>query len=290
MEVLEDQFANLALGRSYSDNTIQAYSGDLKRLLVYLSSRAGEPSRVTGLDLVAFLEDEARNGFKRSTLQRRRVFVIQLAKVLYQNGALEESELAIVQQWESNLWRDSYERDVVVLTEDELTRIYHVLDADASPKGRRNAAMVALMLETGLSVQEVMAIRIADLNESMTKLVVNFSDGAVIYDTNTSSGLLFAYLAQGRPELVQSPQEQILFISQLGGPISRQGVWQALKGLGRAADLKQPLSPRTLRHTAVASMLQAGLSVGEIQKRIGHSNPFSTRALIRKINRFKSGR
>ncbi len=294
MEAIEDQLADLALGRSYSNSTIQAYSGDLKRLLVYLSDHkkpaAEVRPKITGQDLVAFLDDEARQGFKSSTLQRRRVFVIQIAGKLQIEGALSEAEMAEVRQWAPDLWRDSYERGIAVLTEPEITRLFEVLAADTSPRGARNTAIVALMLETGLSVQQVMAVQVKDLNETMTKLVVAYPDGLVFYDTHASSIFLLQYLREGRPELVQSAQEPFFFISQLGGPISRQGVWQALKGLGKAAGLSQPLSPRTLRHTSVAQMIRRGFSVIEIQKLIGHKNVFSTRALVRKINRMNHAR
>ena len=93
------------------------------------------------------------------------------------------------------------------------------------------------------------------------------------------------YLSLGRKEYTQSDSEGAIFISQMGGRISRQGVWQLIKEWGEKAGLDVSVTPRILRNTKVREMVQAGLSTAEIQRKLGHSNRYSTRALLRKINR-----
>ena len=90
-------------------------------------------------------------------------------------------------------------------------------------------------------------------------------------------------MKEGRPELNYQINEPALFISQTGGRMSRQGVWQALRQWGQKASLPIPLSPRLLRHTAVIRMVHSGRTPAEIQVLLGHSNPLSTQALLRRL-------
>ncbi|MBE9475422.1 MAG: tyrosine-type recombinase/integrase, partial [Chloroflexi bacterium] len=91
------------------------------------------------------------------------------------------------------------------------------------------------------------------------------------------------YLQEGRPDLLHHPGEPALFISQMDGRLSRQGVWQILNHWGQLVNPPISLSPRVVRHTAALRMRKAGLSNAEIQIRLGHRNPLSTRALIRRL-------
>jgi integrase/recombinase XerD len=105
------------------------------------------------------------------------------------------------------------------------------------------------------------------------------------YQIPKSVKYLAEYISEERPDLIQSASEETLFISQLGGPISRQGVWQMLKSVSDRLDPPVKLTPRILRNTAVKRMIEDGLTVTEIQQRLGHRNIYSTRALVRKIKR-----
>jgi integrase/recombinase XerD len=100
-----------------------------------------------------------------------------------------------------------------------------------------------------------------------------------------SASFLREYLEISRPELTQSLNEEALFVSQMGGRITRQGAWQVIRAWGETSGIKVPLSPRVLRHTAVKHMLMQGKSAQEIQTMLGHGNLHSTQALIRKITK-----
>ncbi|HUV26235.1 MAG TPA: tyrosine-type recombinase/integrase, partial [Anaerolineales bacterium] len=79
------------------------------------------------------------------------------------------------------------------------------------------------------------------------------------------------------------PGEPALFISQMDGRLSRQGVWQILKYWGQQVNPPLSLSPRIVRHSAALRMKMAGLSNADIQMRLGHRNPLSTQALMRRL-------
>jgi integrase/recombinase XerD len=91
------------------------------------------------------------------------------------------------------------------------------------------------------------------------------------------------YLLEGRPELNHRADEKALFISQMDGRMSRQGIWQVLRHWGGMVKPPILLSPRLVRHTAALRMAQTGRTIAEIQSLLGHRNPLSTRALLRRL-------
>ena len=91
------------------------------------------------------------------------------------------------------------------------------------------------------------------------------------------------YLAQGRLEIGPLPGENALFISRSGARLTRQGVWQALRYWGEAAHLREPLTTRSLRTTAVRRMVADGRTLKQIQTSLGHTSSLSTLAMLKRL-------
>ena len=92
-----------------------------------------------------------------------------------------------------------------------------------------------------------------------------------------------AYLTAARPELKPGEMEDALFISQKGGRITRQAVWQRIHRVGVRADLPCKLTPRVLRNTAAYRLRQAGYPVREIRRRLGHRSLRSTQLMLERL-------
>jgi integrase/recombinase XerD len=144
------------------------------------------------------------------------------------------------------------------------------------------------VLETGLSINPIINLDLSDLELRAGRVRADNGLGNAWYSIENTVQYLQKYLSISRPELTQSSNEEALFVSQMGGRITRQGVWQVIQGWGKEAKISISLSPRILRHTAVIQMMKSGKTVEEIQKLLGHTNVFSTRALIRKLEKSHS--
>jgi integrase/recombinase XerD len=198
---------------------------------------------------------------------------------------MSESQVDDVFSWRHSLWKEIYRREIPVLTENEIEQLYNRIDNNHSRKAVRDLSIISLILDTGLSVNEVISIDLSDLDLRNQELAYRKNSVRVNYSIKRSAGLIEKYLKNERPELTQSMNETALFVSQMGGRISRQGVWQLVREWGKNAGISMPLSPRVLRNTAAMLMVSAGYSIAEMQKRLGHSNRYSTRALVRKIKK-----
>jgi site-specific recombinase XerD len=135
-----------------------------------------------------------------------------------------------------------------------------------------------------LSVADLVELNLTDLDLRAGRLhIVPNQDNDKWLPLGKATDIVARYLREGRPEFNPQPNETALFVSQMGGRMSRQGIWQILNYWGSLTDPPIKISPRKVRHTAALRMAHAGRSLEEIQTLLGHSNRLSTQALLRRL-------
>ena len=286
---LKTYLGTLKSHQKYAKNTYQAYANDLFQFFNFLESNLGRKPETTDFTpevTKKFLEVEKKSGMKPSTLHRRRVSLKHFAQFLCDQGLLDYAVVETISQIQENLWKEISKQKVECLNPKEVERLLRTVSMANTPRSYRDLAILSILLETGLSIGDLVSLNLSDVNIREFRLRVGNNDktGSWVL-IPTSIDKIRIYLKEGRPELTQSMGEEALFVSQMGGRISRQGVWQVLRIWGRQAKIRKKLSPRILRHTAVKQMLIDEKPFDEIQNLLGHRNPLSTRSLIRRIKR-----
>lgn len=280
--------ASLEHESAYSPSTRLAYDNDLRCLLDYLQKTLQRPPLLAdfnGAQIAEFLKAERQAGRRPSTLLRRRASLRRFASFLRPNNP----------DWAAAFDPDSHLIDEAIaetaplqrphsLSAAQVAALWSVLEASTSPRARRDQAILALLLESGLTVGTLIALDLPDLDLPGGRLQLQRETGPPAWlALGEAAGPLQRYLQEGRPELNYQPGEPALFISQTGGRMSRQGIWQVLRQWGSRARLPVTLSPRLARHTAAFRLARSGRSLAEIQTLLGHSNRLSTQALLRRL-------
>jgi len=281
LDALANQF-------DYSSSTCLAYKSDLNCFVSYLQESLGRFPTLADFtpgQVARFLKAEGLGGKRQSTIMRRRATLRRFALFLDKQGLLQ-SDL-----FELNA--DLIDDAVTVggtgklpqsLNKAEISRLWSALEASERPRARRDQAILALLLETGLTVGSLVALNLQDIDVSGSQLCVHTSQGQAVWlPLRSASEPLKRYIREGRPELNLLPDELALFVSQGGGRMSRQGIWQILRHWGKVIGLPVTLSPRLVRHTAAIALAKSGRPYREIQVLLGHRNPLSTRALLRRL-------
>jgi integrase/recombinase XerD len=278
----------LANQLDYSSSTCLAYKSDLSCFVSYLQESLGRfPTLAdfTPEHVARFLKAESRAGKRQSTVLRRRATLRRFALYLDQQGLLKPDLFDI----NADLIDEAITAGGTVklpqsLSPAEISRLWSALESSARPRARRDQAILALLLETGLTVGSLVALNLKDIDGSGSQLCIHTDQGQAVWlPLRAASGPLKRYIKEGRPELNLLPDEPALFVSQAGRRMSRQGIWQILRHWGRAIGLPVTLSPRLVRHTAAITLVKSGRSYREIQILMGHRNPLSTRALLRRL-------
>jgi integrase/recombinase XerD len=81
------------------------------------------------------------------------------------------------------------------------------------------------------------------------------------------------YLKLGRPELMSGGMQRALFLSVRGKPLTRQWVWEMVRG---AAPAGMKASPHRLRHSCATHMVEHGADLRSVQVLLGHADIATT--------------
>ena len=155
----------------------------------------------------------------------------------------------------------------------------------ATPGGRRDYALFALLFNTGARVQEILDLRVRDLRLEPPYQVRLHGKGNKVRLSpiwpNTAR-LLRALIDTELSKGVEDPAAMIVFRNQRGGPLTRFGVrYRLQKHLAAGAAIAPTLNdkrlhPHSLRHTTAVQLLKADVDLATISHWLGHASVNTT--------------
>jgi integrase/recombinase XerD len=156
--------------------------------------------------------------------------------------------------------------------------------ADADSVALRDHAILELLYGGGLRVGEIVALRVEDLHLDQGRAQVRGKgDKERIVPLGRSAvEALEKYLALGRPGLVRggktvvratNPLQRALFLSVRGNPLTRQWVWEMVRGATAGGS---KASPHMLRHSCATHMVEHGADLRIVQTLLGHADIATT--------------
>ncbi|MDQ3988864.1 MAG: site-specific integrase, partial [Actinomycetota bacterium] len=277
----------LARQRQASPHTIAAYRDALKLLLAFATERTGtEPSHLEITDLDApligafldHLETERGNGVRTRNAR------LAAVHALFRFAALRHPEHAAVIQRVLAIPPKRFDRTLVTyLTEPETVALLAAPNT-TNWTGRRDHALLALAVQTGLRVSELTALTRADICLGTGAHVNCMGKGRkqrITPLTSTTTAVLSAWLAEHRG-LPTDP----LFPTRHGTPMSRDAIERRLATHAATAARNEPtlaekkISPHVLRHTAAMRLLAAGVDSTVIALWLGHESVATTQIYI----------
>lgn len=125
-----------------------------------------------------------------------------------------------------------------------------------------NGLVIRLCLETGLRIGDALEIKAAKLSQRMTITEKKTGKKRRIY---ISMKLLEDLKENSRGEWVFPGRKP-------GQHRTRQAVWADLKRASKACRIRQNLTPHSARKIYAVSLLEKGVTLDEIQKRLNHES------------------
>ncbi|WLV23491.1 site-specific tyrosine recombinase XerD [Aciduricibacillus chroicocephali] len=272
-DAVEDFFHYLLIERGLSDNTIISYRRDLDKYKTYIEKVAvKEKWELVGRhDLLGFLRVQKDEGKSSATIAR----MLSSIRLFHQFLVRER----IVEQ-DASLHIETPRKDRKlpgVLSVGEIEQLLEI-SGDA-PLDYRNKAMFELMYATGLRVSELITLKMDDLHLQLGFLQC-FGKGSkerIVPLGTVAAHAVETYLSYGRPALVKKqPNETAVFVNRNGRSLTRQGFWKVLKAQSVEANIKNPLTPHTLRHSFATHLLENGADLRSVQEMLGHTDISTT--------------
>jgi len=145
-------------------------------------------------------------------------------------------------------------------------------------EAKRDKAMLELLYASGMRVSELVSLNLDDINIDGGD-VRCFGKGhkeRIIPIAPRAALSVKKYLQEARPHLIHGETEPALFLNARGERLTRQGLWQILKGYAKSAGLGKEITPHTLRHSFATHMLNGGADLRSVQELLGHANISTT--------------
>ncbi|MBI4282691.1 MAG: site-specific tyrosine recombinase XerD [Chloroflexi bacterium] len=273
----------LTAERGLSQNTVSAYGNDLSQLVDFLEESWHLPSGSRGWQsvgqpmLTQYALDLQKRGYSATTRARKIASAKSFFNFLFEEGLISQDPT-------ESLASPRIGRALPKsLSEEEVGLLLEEASRGSSLEARRDMAMIELMYATGMRVGELVSLAVGDLNlkEKYVRCLGKGAKERVINIHDEAVNALDTYLREVRPHLLSQRKEDgvnedALFLNRRGERLTRQGFWLILKGCGRRANMKTPITPHTLRHSFATHMLRGGAPLRYLQELLGHASITTT--------------
>lgn len=269
---LNDEFhLYLKLEKALSDNTIEAYELDLRKLGRYLSDAHVEPEMATTEVLRDFIVELAGIGIHPRSQARIISSVRAFYHFLIYKNKRADDPTELIESPKTGL------RLPVVLSVNEIDRIVAVIDL-SKPEGQRNKAIIETLYGSGIRVSELINIELSK---------IYFKDGYMLVEGKGSKQRLVPLSDQAIQQIefwlidrnalkIKKGNEDLLFLNRRGGKLTRAMIFTIVKELAAGAGIKKNVSPHTFRHSFATHLLENGANLRAIQQLLGHESITTT--------------
>lgn len=145
-----------------------------------------------------------------------------------------------------------------------------------TPRGCRDAAMIELLYSTGLRVSELVNLRSAEVHPDYLHTLGKGKKARVIPLGQLAQAAISRYVSESRPVLLRGKEHPALFVTNRGGPMTRQCFWKLIGDYARAAGIAADVHPHVLRHSFATHLLSHGAELRAVQAMLGHADISST--------------
>lgn len=288
--LLQDFFRiHLVARRNLSQHTVRAYRDTMVLLLRFAAARAGHS--VTALDLTcldrptvfAFLEDlETTRGNGIRTRNHRLAAIHSFFRYV---AAEEPAAAALCQGILGIPVKRGTQSTITCLSREE---IGYLLDAPdcSQPDGRRDAALLWFLYNTGARAQEVADVHLPAIRFSAPAQVRLMGKGRMERLCPLWSETIQRLRHMLRDRLTDEKADEPLFLNAARRPLTRFGLRFIVRQYVNRVAASHPevvsksISPHTFRHTTALHLLQSGVELNVVSAWLGHASIETTHAYM----------
>ncbi len=266
--------ADLALARGLAPKTVEAYGRDVRAFLEFLAARGKTaPEALVRADVADHVGAMRAKGRKASTRARAFVAVREFLAYLASTRATAHDLSEGLEAPKKNL--------VLPRVLDESTTLKILQSADGvAPRDLRDRAMLEFLYGCGLRVSELCGLELQDViaDAGVVRCRGKGSKERIVPIGLPAAKALARYLESARESFTRgNAAERRIFLTRLGRPFTRMGVFKMLRERAAAAGVDaKAVSPHVLRHCFATDLLAHGADIRAIQEMLGHASIATT--------------
>ena len=256
----------LLVDKGLSNNTAKAYEADISSFFQWLDNEDLKYKNLQEDHINQYISFLFQRKMRSSSVNRKISSIKSFYIFLVKRNFVKNSPLndLVTPKQEKYLPESMSEAEV-----DKLLN-----SPDVSNKiENRDKAMIEMLYATGMRISELVNLKMTDVD--MKRCVVKvFGKGSkerLVPFGETALDSLRSYLN----EREQSSSKEI-FLSNRGKKMTRVAFWQRVKIYLVRENLKNSISPHTLRHAFATHLLNRGADLRSVQLLLGHSDLSTT--------------
>lgn len=256
----------LLVDKGLSNNTVKAYEADISSFFQWLDNEDLKYKNLQEDHINQYISFLFQRKMRSSSVNRKISSIKSFYIFLVKRNFVKNSPLndLVTPKQEKYLPESMSEAEV-----DKLLN-----SPDVSNKiENRDKAMIEMLYATGMRISELVNLKMTDVD--MKRCVVKvFGKGSkerLVPFGETALDSLRSYLN----EREQSSSKEI-FLSNRGKKMTRVAFWQRVKVYLIRENLKNSISPHTLRHAFATHLLNRGADLRSVQLLLGHSDLSTT--------------
>jgi integrase/recombinase XerD len=268
-----DRFSDaLWLEDGLAPRSLESYRRDLTQLFTWLEQKGTAPDQAQRGDIESFL---AHRTFDEKIAAR------SLAR-----------QLTAIKRYQRWLLREGRRSDDPTLTVDpprlpkslphtlseaQVEALINAPDVN-TPLGLRDRAMLEALYAAGFRVSELVGLPLTavSLTDGVVRIMGKGSKERLVPLGEDAQDWIKRYALEARPALLKGRISEALFVTERGGPMTRQMFWYLIKRHATSADIRSALSPHTLRHAFATHLLNHGADLRVVQMLLGHADIATT--------------
>jgi integrase/recombinase XerD len=256
----------LLVDKGLSNNTVKAYEADISSFFQWLDNEDLKYKNLQEDHINQYISFLFQRKMRSSSVNRKISSIKSFYIFLVKRNFLKNSPLNdIVSPKQEKFLPES-------MSEAEVDKLLNSPDV-ANKIENRDKAMIEMLYATGMRISELVNLKITDVD--MKRCVVKvFGKGSkerLVPFGEKALDSLKSYLNDRE----QSSSKEI-FLSNRGKKMSRIAFWQRVKVYLIRENLKNSISPHTLRHAFATHLLNRGADLRSVQLLLGHSDLSTT--------------
>lgn len=262
-----DYLRYLKLQRSMSPNTVEAYSRDLDKLLLFLKREEKQVTDVELSDLQTFAATLHDIGIGPRSQCRILSGVRSFYRYLMMDGYIDNDPTELL---ESPVLGEHLPE---FLTPSEVDRLEDSIDV-SKPEGHRNRAIIEVLFSCGLRVSELVNLKFSQLfaDERFVRIMGKGSKERLVPISDRALKEINNYLPWRNSLKIKPGEEDFIFLNRRGAHLTRTMILIMLKDQAEVAGIRKTISPHTLRHSFATALLEGGADLRVIQALLGHES------------------
>ena len=271
-----NEFKNyLKLERSLSNNSIDAYLLDIRKLTSFISENYSTSLSIENIN-VSIIESFIKHLFKSESSTYSQARIVSGLKSFFNYLLLEEkidiNPMELIDA--PKLVRKLPE----TLSIQEIENIINAVDLD-SKEGMRNKAILETLYSCGLRVSELVNLKVQNLflDIGFIKVLGKGMKERLVPIGTKAAECISIYMKDYRTILnISEGFEGYLFINRRGKNLTRNMIFIIVKDLVKKAGLNKNISPHTFRHSFATHLIEGGADLRAVQEMLGHESITTT--------------